>query len=112
MLFTQADFPILGLRKAEIDAARCYLTVGGMRRLRPCKWALQYMKRKGTQEVTPELFERWRSHEPYVWLSGVRWGAYGPTGRWGWDFNVSARTSNENMCRMLKAYIMRRGRRE
>lgn len=100
---------ILGFTVKEIDAATCYLTVEGMRKLRPCRLAMRWMREHGEQEVTKNLFVEWDDERPDLWLSTEDCIELGPVGGWGWEKDLAFKTPLV-LCRHLKAYIMKHGR--
>jgi len=106
---------ICGFTLAEIDAATCYLTCEGMRKLRPCRWALNWMRQHRCVKVTPQLFRfDWASEDPHVWLL-MPLNALGPVDGWPWSIVHYKKIDNlsEQDClflaRHLKAYIMLKG---
>lgn len=101
---------ILGFTLKEIDAATCYLTIEGMKKLRPCRWAMDWMVYNGVQNVTVGLFRgEWMVKQPDAWLSHRASPYFGPENGWGWSTYLYG-SSALVLSRYLKAYIMKHGR--
>lgn len=108
----------LGFTVAEVKKTKCFLTPAGMKRLRPCNWAKEWINKHGTVEINEKTWKEWIDQAPFVWL-GTRnpGGKLGPRERWPWqqdgrniDWATGDLSSPINSILLLKTYIMKYGK--
>lgn len=123
----KAPSKILGFTVKEIDNATCYLTLKGLKKLRPCIQALgrlrespKYKFGKGSLlKVDANLF-RWAANRELaveVWLAPSTTTFHGPQRGWPWymqcdhwDLRSFLRHSFTFQARYVKAFIMKFGK--
>lgn len=105
----------LGLTVEQVNETSCYLTPNGMTKLRPCKWAKSWIRKRGKVEITESVMQEWKIKAPDVWLCPMELNQneLGPKNGWPWNGVIKWTTcdlTNIDLVLLLKAYIIKYGK--